>query len=36
MDTIVIDKIGGRFAHTAAGSFLTVHALAETGSCRPE
>ena len=36
MDTIVIDKIGGRFAHTAAGSFLTDHALAETGSCRPE
>jgi len=36
VDTIVIDKIGGRFAHTAAGSFLSVHALAETGTCRPE
>jgi hypothetical protein len=37
VDTIVIDKLTGRFAHTAAGSFLTdVHAIAETGSCRPD
>ena len=34
--TLVIDKRTGRFAHTAAGSFLEVHAIAETGSCRPE
>lgn len=36
VDTLVIDKPTGRFAHTAAGSFLEVHAVAETGSCRPE
>jgi hypothetical protein len=37
VDTIVIDKLTGRFAHTAAGSFLAgVHAIAETGSCRPD
>lgn len=36
VDTLVIDKRSGRFAHTAAGSFLGVHAIAETGSCRPE
>jgi len=36
VDTLVIDKRTGRFAHTAAGSFLEVHAIAETGSCRPE
>ena len=36
VDTLVIDKRTGRFAHTAAGSFLEVHAVAETGSCRPE
>jgi hypothetical protein len=37
VDTIVIDKATGRFAHTAAGSFLTdVHAVAETGSCRSD
>lgn len=37
VDTIVIDKISGRFAHTATGSFFTdVHAVAETGSCRSE
>lgn len=36
VDTLVIDKRTGRFAHTAAGSFLGVHAIAETGSCRPE
>ena len=37
VDTIVIDKLTGRFAHTAAGSFLAgVHAIAETGSCRSE
>ena len=37
VDTIVIDKLTGRFAHTAAGAFLTdVHAVAETGSCRSE
>jgi hypothetical protein len=36
MDTIVIDTISGRFAHTAAGAFLEVHAIAETGTCRPE
>jgi hypothetical protein len=37
VDTIVIDKISGRFAHTATGSFFTdVHAIAETGSCRSE
>lgn len=34
VDTLVIDKISGRFAHTAAGSFLDVHAIAETGTCR--
>jgi hypothetical protein len=36
VDTLVIDKRTGKFAHTAAGSFLEVHAIAETGSCRPE
>jgi hypothetical protein len=36
VDTLVIDKRTGGFAHTAAGSFLGVHAIAETGSCRPE
>lgn len=36
VDTFVIDKRTGRFAHTAAGSFLEVHAVAETGTCRPE
>ena len=36
VDTLVIDKRTGRFAHAAAGSFLEVHAVAETGSCRPE
>ena len=36
VDTIVIDKANGRFAHTAAGSFLDVHAIAETGTCRPD
>jgi hypothetical protein len=36
VDTLVIDKRTGRFAHTAAGSFLEVHAVAETGSCRSE
>jgi hypothetical protein len=36
VDTFVVDKRTGRFAHTAAGSFLEVHAVAETGSCRPE
>lgn len=36
VDTLVIDKRTGRFAHTAAGSFLELHAIAETGSCRPE
>lgn len=36
VDTLVIDKRTGRFAHTATGSFLEVHAVAETGSCRPE
>lgn len=36
VDTLVIDQRTGRFAHTAAGSFLEVHAIAETGSCRPE
>ncbi len=35
-DTIVLDKTSGRFARTAAGVFLEVHATAETGSCRPE
>jgi hypothetical protein len=34
--TIVIDKTSGRFAHTAAGSFLDVHAIAETGTCRAD
>jgi hypothetical protein len=36
VDTLVIDKRTGRFAHIAAGSFLEVHAIAETGSCRLE
>ncbi|MCU0590911.1 MAG: hypothetical protein MUC57_05495 [Desulfobacterales bacterium] len=36
VDTLVIDKRMGRFAHAAAGSFLEVHAVAETGSCLPE
>ncbi len=36
VDTLVIDKRTGRFTHTAAGTFLEVHATAETGSCRPE
>jgi hypothetical protein len=36
VDTIVIDAVSGHFAHTAAGVFLDVHAIAETGSCRPE
>ncbi len=37
VDTIVIDKRSGRFAHTAAGSFpAEVHAVSETGTCRPE
>jgi hypothetical protein len=36
VDTLVIDKRTGRFAHTAAGAFLEIHALAETGRCRPE
>lgn len=36
VDTIVIDKANGRFAHTASGSFLDVHAIAEVGSCRPD
>ena len=36
VDTFVIDKRTGRFAHAAAGSFLEVHAVAETGSCLPE
>jgi hypothetical protein len=33
VDTIVIDTISGRFAHTAAGVFFEVHAIAETGTC---
>ncbi len=37
VDTIVIDKQSGRFAHTAAGTFLSeLHAVSETGICRPE
>jgi hypothetical protein len=37
VDTIVIDTRSGRFAHTAAGSFpAEVHAVSETGTCRPE
>lgn len=36
VDTLVIDKRTGRFAHTAAGAFLEIHALAETGICRPD
>ena len=36
VDTLVIDKLSGRFAHTAVGAFLQVHAIAETGSCRSE
>ncbi|MCU0560124.1 MAG: hypothetical protein MUD16_08010 [Desulfobacterales bacterium] len=37
VDTIVIDTRSGRFAHTAAGSFpAELHAVAETGTCRPE
>jgi hypothetical protein len=36
VDTLVIDKTTGRFARTAAGAFLKIHAIAETGSCRPE
>lgn len=37
VDTIVIDKRGGRFAHTAAGAFpAAVHAVSETGTCRPD
>lgn len=36
VDTLVIDKTTGRFARTAAGAFLKIHAVAETGSCRPE
>jgi hypothetical protein len=32
----VIDKTGGRFARTAAGSFLVVHAIAEIGTRRPD
>jgi hypothetical protein len=37
VDTIVIDKQRGRFAHVAAGAFpADVHALSETGTCRPE
>jgi hypothetical protein len=36
VDTVVIDKRTGKFAHTAAGAFLDVHAIAETGSCRPD
>lgn len=37
VDTIVIDTRSGRFAHTATGSFpAEMHAVAETGTCRPE
>jgi hypothetical protein len=36
VDTIVLDKRTGKFAHAAAGAFLEVHAIAETGSCGPE
>ncbi len=37
VDTIVIDKQSGRFAHTAAGAFpAEVHALSEIGTCRSE
>jgi hypothetical protein len=37
VDTIVIDKLSGRFAHTAAGAFpAELHAVSETGVCRPE
>ena len=37
VDTIVIDKQSGRFAHIAAGAFpAEVHALSETGTCRSE
>lgn len=37
IDTIVIDKRRGRFARTAAGSFpAEVHAVSETGTCRPD
>lgn len=37
VDTIVIDTRSGRFAHTAAGAFpAEIHAVAETGTCRPE
>jgi hypothetical protein len=32
----VIEKLTGRFAHTAAGAFLKIDAVAETGSCCPE
>ncbi|MCU0538827.1 MAG: hypothetical protein MUF46_02925 [Desulfobacterales bacterium] len=37
VDTIVIDKQSGRFAHIAAGAFpAEIHALSETGTCRSE
>lgn len=37
VDTIVIDKQSGRFAHIAAGAFpAEVHALSEIGTCRSE
>lgn len=37
VDTIVIDTHSGRFARTAAGVFpAEIHAVAETGTCRPE
>ncbi len=36
VDTFVIDKAGGRFAHVSAGIFpVETHAAAETGTCRP-
>lgn len=35
-DTIVLDKSSGRFARAAAGVFLELHALAQTGTCRPD
>lgn len=37
VDTIVIDKQSGRFAHIAAGAFpAEIHALSEIGTCRSE
>ncbi len=36
VDTFVVDKTAGRFAHVSAGIFpVEVHAAAETGTCRP-